>query len=47
MVARMLKKPNVPLARITDAVMKNIMTTGVMMIVTIIATTMNHDVMIS
>jgi hypothetical protein len=40
----MLKKLNVLLARVTDAVTKNTTMTGAMMIVTIIVMTMNHDV---
>jgi hypothetical protein len=40
----MLKKLNVLLTRVTDAMTKNTTMIGAMMIVTIIAMTMNHDV---
>jgi hypothetical protein len=43
----MLKKLNVLLARVTDAMMKNTATIGAMMIVTVVMMTMNHDMMTS
>jgi hypothetical protein len=47
MATRMLKKLNVPLAQVTDAVMKNTTTTGAMMIMTIDMMIMSYNVMTS
>jgi hypothetical protein len=47
MAMQMLKKLNMPLVRVIDAVMKNTTTTGAMMIVTVTTMTLSHGVMTS